>query len=119
VKLAELLFSLRGRIDRRTFWGAQLLLLVIGCALAAALVWRTRLELTQVEWIVITALTWPMIATQVKRFHDLDHSGWWVLANLIPLVGGLWVALVTGLRRGSSGANRFGPAARNQGVAPP
>jgi uncharacterized membrane protein YhaH (DUF805 family) len=110
VKFAALLFSLHGRIDRRTFWGVQLLLFLVGCVLAAVLLLQNPLELTRVEWIVIAVLAWPMMATQVKRFHDLDHSGWWVLANLIPLVGGLWAALVTGFRRGGSGANRFGPA---------
>ncbi|SFS02799.1 DUF805 domain-containing protein [Sphingomonas jatrophae] len=50
----------------------------------------------------------PGIAVQVRRFHDQDKSGWFVLLNLIPYVGGL-VVLVFMCLEGTRGPNRFGP----------
>lgn len=43
----------------------------------------------------------------MKRFHDLDHSGWWMLLSLIPIVG-FFVALYLLFFRGTEGPNRFG-----------
>ena len=33
----------------------------------------------------------PSLAVQVRRFHDQDRSGWFVLLGFIPLLGGLIV----------------------------
>jgi uncharacterized membrane protein YhaH (DUF805 family) len=49
----------------------------------------------------------PSIAVQVRRFHDQDKSGWFVLLNLIPYIGGL-VVLVFMFLEGTRGDNRFG-----------
>jgi uncharacterized membrane protein YhaH (DUF805 family) len=50
----------------------------------------------------------PTFAVQVRRFHDQDWAGWFVLLNLIPYVGWLIVMLLM-LREGTPGENRFGP----------
>lgn len=50
---------------------------------------------------------WASSAVMVKRAHDLDHSGWWLLTMLIPLWN-LWVAIHLAFFRGASGANSFG-----------
>lgn len=48
----------------------------------------------------------------VRRLHDLDLSGWWVLLVMVPLLGGL-IALLAIIALlvipGSAGANRYGP----------
>jgi uncharacterized membrane protein YhaH (DUF805 family) len=49
----------------------------------------------------------PALAVQVRRFHDQDKSGWFVLLNFIPYVGGL-IVLVMMCLDGTKGANRFG-----------
>jgi uncharacterized membrane protein YhaH (DUF805 family) len=54
------------------------------------------------------ALIVPAIAVQVRRFHGQDKSGWFVLLNLIPYVGGL-IVLVFMFLEGTRGLNRFGP----------
>lgn len=46
-------------------------------------------------------------AAQVHRFHDQGTSGWAVLLNFIPHVGG-FVVLVFMCLRGTAGRNRFG-----------
>ncbi len=50
----------------------------------------------------------PSIAVSIRRLHDSDHSGWWMLFVFVPLVG-LIVLLVLLLRNGTKGDNRFGP----------
>ena len=49
----------------------------------------------------------PSIAVQVRRFHDQDKSGWFVLLGLIPYVGGI-VVFVFMCLDGTRGPNRFG-----------
>ena len=49
----------------------------------------------------------PSIAVQVRRFHDQDKSGWFVLLALIPFLGGIAV-LVFMCLEGTRGPNRFG-----------
>ena len=49
----------------------------------------------------------PSLAVQVRRFHDQDKSGWFVLLGLIPILGGLAVLIFMCLE-GTRGSNRFG-----------
>jgi uncharacterized membrane protein YhaH (DUF805 family) len=55
------------------------------------------------------ALLLPGLSVAIRRLHDTDHSGWWVLIGLIPLIGFI-VLLVFYLREGDAGENRYGPA---------
>jgi len=60
-------------------------------------------------FIAFFALTVIML---IRRLHDLNLSGWWVIAVLIlamiPIVGSLTYAFVY-FKGGDQGANRFGP----------
>lgn len=49
----------------------------------------------------------PSIAVGVRRLHDQDKSGWFMLLGLIPLVG--IVLLVFMCLEGTSGPNQYGP----------
>ena len=50
----------------------------------------------------------PSIAVGVRRLHDLDRTGWWLLLDFIPVIG--WIVLIVWFcSRGTVGANRFGP----------
>lgn len=50
----------------------------------------------------------PSLAVMVRRFHDQDKSGWFILLNFVPYVGGI-ILLVFMVLDGTKGANRFGP----------
>ena len=50
----------------------------------------------------------PTLAVLVRRLHDIDRTGWWILINLIPLIGTI-VLLVFALMPGTPGSNRYGP----------
>lgn len=32
----------------------------------------------------------PSIALSIRRMHDINKSGWWVLLNLVPIIGWIW-----------------------------
>ncbi|HEX7380625.1 MAG TPA: DUF805 domain-containing protein, partial [Nevskiaceae bacterium] len=50
----------------------------------------------------------PSWAVCVRRLHDTNRSGWWVLISLVPLVGWI-VLLIFTVQDGTRGDNRFGP----------
>ena len=66
--------------------------------------------------LLVLAIIVPSIAVQVRRFHDQDKSGWFVLLGLIPFVGGI-VVLVFMFLDGTKGPNRFGPDPKDPGGA--
>lgn len=49
----------------------------------------------------------PMLSASVRRLHDRDMSGWFLLLGLIPYVGGIAIIVLLALP-GTSGPNRFG-----------
>ena len=54
------------------------------------------------------AVLLPTFGVEIRRLHDIDKSGWWILISLVPLVGGIWLLVLLCLQ-GSRAANRFGP----------
>ncbi len=52
----------------------------------------------------------PSLAVSVRRLHDTGRSGWWILINVIPILGQL-VYLVF-LLQDSQGANQYGSSPR-------
>ena len=51
----------------------------------------------------------PTCAVTVRRLHDCDYSGWWLLLGFIPYIGeaALFALLCF---KGTAGDNRFGAA---------
>lgn len=54
-------------------------------------------------------LAWTHLAVFVKRWHDRDKSGWWMLINLIPVIGWFWTLIECGFLEGTIGPNKYGP----------
>ena len=57
--------------------------------------------------IFALAILIPSIAVGVRRLHDTDRSGWWLLIAFIPIIGTI-ALLVFLLLDSNSGENRFG-----------
>jgi uncharacterized membrane protein YhaH (DUF805 family) len=57
----------------------------------------------------------PSLAVQVRRLHDSNKSGWWVLLNVIP--AGQLVLLIMFCLGSTPGPNRFGPNPREPRAA--
>lgn len=104
-----LYFSPRGRIGRATFWRHGLLALLLLDTVAIALLQIAGFDGDVAQWVALAALTWPSMVLCIKRWHDMDRSGWWTLLDMLPVVGVFVVVLVNGGVRGTRGGNRFGP----------
>lgn len=50
----------------------------------------------------------PSLAMTVRRLHDIGKSGWFLLLELIPYVGGL-ILLVFSVLDSQPGENQYGP----------
>lgn len=89
-----------GRANREKYW-----MFVLWYFLLAILV--SFLGQDILSHLVSLALLVPSLAIGVRRLHDLDKSGWWMLLVLIPLLGAL-ILLVLFVMKGTTGPNRFG-----------
>lgn len=49
----------------------------------------------------------PGIAVGVRRMHDINKSGWFLLVGLIPLIGWIWIIVLL-VKEGDAGANQYG-----------
>jgi uncharacterized membrane protein YhaH (DUF805 family) len=49
----------------------------------------------------------PLVAVGIRRLHDIDRTGWWLLLGLVPVIGFL-VLLYFYVQKGDAGSNRFG-----------
>ncbi len=57
--------------------------------------------------LISLALLLPDVAVGIRRMHDLDRSGWWLLIYFTGI--GAIVLLVWDCMKGTTGPNRFGP----------
>jgi uncharacterized membrane protein YhaH (DUF805 family) len=94
------------RACRSEYW--YWLLFFTIAALASGVIdrWIVGPPIIGTIFILVTFL--PMLSVSVRRLHDLDRSGWWILLDLIPLVGGI-ILLIWFCTKGTDGPNRFGP----------
>lgn len=98
----------RGRIPRSTYWRYGVFALFGLTLLLQVLLAIARVPADSAAAGVQALLLWPAIAVSVKRWHDRDKSGWWVLIMLIPVLGWIWTLVDNGMLRGTVGPNRFG-----------
>ncbi len=125
--------SLDGRIPRKTFWLAVLVMVVIswilqfivfaifgGSAMTAvdpnmtpeaqAAAMQQALSGMWLPLGIVVLLTlWPSICIYAKRWHDRNKSGWWSLIMFVPIIGGIWLLVELGFLRGTEGPNKYGP----------
>ena len=57
--------------------------------------------------ILVIANLIPVFAAGVRRVHDSNKSGWWILISFVPIIGLYIIVLL--ITDGSKGKNRFGP----------
>ena len=62
---------------------------------------------TILNWLAIAIIS-PNMFLSMRRFHDLNKPGWWVLVSVIPLVNVI-AELYLLFAKGTDGANQYGP----------
>ena len=53
------------------------------------------------------ALILPSLAVSVRRLHDVGKSGWMLLLMLIPVIGWIWIFILS-VSEGESVENKYG-----------
>ncbi len=70
-----------GRAVRSEFWWFALFMIIGGVV--------TQLIHIYLYGIFALALLLPYLAVGVRRLHDTNRSGWWLLIGFIPLIGAI------------------------------
>ncbi len=109
VDYKTLLFSFEGRINRKPYW--MFILAVIAVNIVLAILSMVVGEKVGMILLILFGILviWSALAIQAKRWHDRDKSAWWLLMNLVPVIGPIWVFVEAGCLQGTAGNNRFGP----------
>lgn len=114
--LKTLLFSFKGRIPRSTYWLKFILpvavinitLSVIEASTGAVYVDpNTGAQMGYLSLAFALVIIYPSLAVGVKRCHDRNRSGWFLLVMLIPIVS-IWPLIELLFIRGTEGQNKFG-----------
>jgi len=130
IDLQTLLFTFDGRINRAKYWLAVVIYFVVMLLAGGLLFVLPGLVGIAIVGIIYIAALVSGIAVGIKRLHDCDKSGWWLLVfymvpgalsaaatsldealvlNLASVAVSIWGIVQLGFLRGTIGANRFGP----------
>jgi uncharacterized membrane protein YhaH (DUF805 family) len=95
----------QGRARRQEFWYFFLAVFVLGFLVGIV---QQLLGLGYaLSSLLSLALLLPNLGLSVRRLHDTNRSGWWLLLILIPILG--WLALLYFyVEAGTSGSNTYG-----------
>ncbi len=95
-----------GRACRSEFWFWQLFI-VLASIVAVILdsIIQTPNQVFASLFGLATVI--PDLAVMVRRMHDTDFRGWWLLLGFVPLIG-MIVLIVWWCLEGTRGYNRFG-----------
>ena len=108
----DVLFSFEGRLCRKDYWLKGFLIMFPIGILNNILAFGVDDEVVLGFSIIIGLLSiWPGLAILVKRLHDRDRSGWFILTLFIPIaniVFAIWIIIEVWFIRGTVGPNRFG-----------
>jgi uncharacterized membrane protein YhaH (DUF805 family) len=103
------LVSFDGRIGRGAFWGLAVInyaVLIVGAILLG------QGGGVAILGVILLIISIPIsLAASIKRWHDRNKSGWWILIGLVPFIGGLWALIECGFLPGTMGPNAYGTEA--------
>lgn len=86
-----------GRARRKEYW-SFVVLFFVGLTVLGWI--GNQVGVGYLVGLVALGLVIPLIACEVRRMHDTDHSGWWIFVPIAPII--------FSLMEGTKGPNRFG-----------
>jgi uncharacterized membrane protein YhaH (DUF805 family) len=98
IKVLKNYVTFSGRASRREYWMFVLINFLV--SFAFAIISRLTGAGVLISTIYHLAVFLPAIAVGIRRIHDSDHSGWWLL---VP-IGNLYFLIVNG----TCGVNKYG-----------
>ena len=104
-------FNFSGRSSRSEYWFFVLFYLMVSVVLIFTPVLFASPELFEITGLIDLIfqifIIIPTLSLSVRRLHDIDNRGWWVLISIIPVLGWL-VLLIKHTQEGNAKENRFG-----------
>jgi len=91
-------FDFNGRARRAEFWWFYLVYIILAIIVNVI---GGVVHLNFLGGILELALLLPTLGVAVRRYHDTNHSGWWILCPIMNIVF-LFFA-------GTPGPNTYGP----------
>lgn len=103
--------NFNGRARRKEYWMFVLFNIIFGIA---AMVIDNLLGIAveaigygPIYGLYSLAVLIPGLAVAVRRLHDVGKSGWMLLVILIPIIGAIWI-LVLSVSDSQPGDNQYG-----------
>lgn len=101
-----------GRARRAEYWYFVLFNIIIAFMLGfidgVVGTYDTQSGLGILSGLYSLAVLTPGIAVGVRRLHDVGKSGWMLLISFIPLIGAIWLLILT-TTDSNPGENKYGP----------
>lgn len=57
--------------------------------------------------LFVLAMLLPALGVTARRLHDIGKSGWMILIGIIPIIGAIWLLILT-VKDGTPGENQYG-----------
>ena len=95
-----------GRATRSEYWWCSLIITLSYILIYIVLMASGKVGVFLIGWFFITIFI-PSIALLVRRLHDTNRSGWWLLLNCVPF-GGI-VIFIFSVLPSTVGSNKYGP----------
>lgn len=97
-----------GRARRKEFWMFALVNFIVSFAIGVLGNILGMSEFNVPSMLYSLVILIPSLAVSIRRMHDIDKSGLWILIALLPFVGWIWY-IILACREGNPDANEYGP----------
>jgi len=77
-----------GRARRKEYWMFVLFNIIVIIAIVIVEIFAD-IQFGLLSWIYFAAVFLPNLAVSVRRLHDTNRSGWFIILYLIPLIGNI------------------------------
>lgn len=105
--IQKMFFNFEGRLNRQPYIQCMLGIWVLSSVVGWMFSSSTSFLISLLFGIISLAIAASAISLGVRRLHDLDKSGWWLLIGVIPLIGFLFQIYLLAAK-GTDGVNTYG-----------